>query len=100
MSEAGTACGQSWFVKRRRKKNDCGGLREDVQFSTVWRMAPMVIDLRVDTFCASMTLGCDAVIVVGIVDVKLWKYFWLIVVGDHWVDLTEEVYFSPLVFQR
>jgi hypothetical protein len=58
-------------VKRRRKKNDCGSLREDVQLYTVWWMALTVTDLRVDTFCACMTLECDAVIVVAIVDMKL-----------------------------
>jgi hypothetical protein len=76
LSEAGTACCQSWFVKRRRKKSDCGSFREDVLLYTVLRMVPKVTDLRTDTFWACMEPGCDAMIVVAIVDVKLWKYFW------------------------
>jgi hypothetical protein len=62
-------------------------------------MVPEVTDPRVDTFCACIALGCDAVIVVGILDVKLWKYFWVRGVGDHWVDLTEKIFFA-LVFLR
>jgi hypothetical protein len=62
--------------------------REDVWHSIVWRMVPKATDLRVDTFCACMALGCGAVMVVGKGDVKFWKYFVVTGLGGHWVDLT------------